>query len=195
MFKLKRRFPIAQLSSGQFSSAQLRGVWLLSIVPPSGSSARLPALLVLVLLIAAAVQVMLPHANPLPVGGDAPRQTRLAPPPQVPLVSVPAALAVRALFTPPTGPGTAAAPTSVLGGAVIAGTVQRGRGRLAVVQETSGRVRYVPPGGMIAGWRIIGLSANGVRLSRGTDQITAAYGAPPTAGLAAPALENSEDGQ
>ncbi len=184
MFKLKRLFPAAPLPSAP----------LLSVLPPSGSSARLPALLVPVLLSAAVVQVMLPYADPLPVGGDAPRQTRLAPPPQVPLVLVPAALAVRGLFTPATGPGTAAAPSDVLGGAVIAGTVQRGRGRLAVVQERNGRVRYVAAGGMIAGWRIIGLAANGVRLSRGTEQITAAYGAP-AAGLAALALENSEDGQ
>jgi hypothetical protein len=176
MFKLKHRFPIA--------------------LPPSGSGARLPALIVPVLAAAAVLQVMLPFAEELPAGGVPSRQKRIAPPPQAPLVSVPAVLGKRGLFTPATSSSTsaAAAPTDALGGAVIAGTVQRGRGLVAVVQEKTGKIRYVGPGGKIAGWRISGLSTSGARLTRGAEHITAAYGAI-AAAPPAPAPENPEDGQ
>jgi hypothetical protein len=176
MFKLKHQFPIA--------------------LPPSGSRARLPALIVPVLAAAAVLQAMLPYAEELQAGGVPARQKRIAPPPQTQLVSVPAVLGARSLFTPATSSGNAAAaaPTDVLGGAVIAGTVQRGRGLVAVVQERTGRIRYVGPGGTIAGWRISGLAASGVRLTRGNESINAAYGAI-AARPAAPAPENSEDGQ
>lgn len=176
MFKLKLQFPIA--------------------LPPSGSRARLPALIVPVLAAAALLQVMLPSAEELSAGGVVSRQKRIAPPPQVPLVAVPAVLGVRSLFSPSASSGTAAAaaPTDPLGGTVIAGTVQRGRGLVAVVQERTGRIRYVGPGGKVAGWRILGLTASGARLTRGKESINAAYGAI-AARPAAPAPENPEDGQ
>ncbi len=175
MFKLKHRFPIA--------------------LPPSGSRARLPALIVPVLAAAALLQVMLPYADDLPAGGTPARPKRIAPPPQSPRVTVPAVLLARSLFTPVSGQATAAAaPTDVLGGATIAGTVQRGRRVVAVVQERTGKIRYVGPGGTIAGWRISGLTARGARLTRGNEQFNAAYGAI-AAGPAAPAPEYPEDGQ
>ncbi|WP_295529660.1 hypothetical protein [Novosphingobium sp. Chol11] len=156
----------------------------------------MPALIVPVLAAAAVLQVMLPYAEELSVGGVPSRQKRVAPPPQAPLVSVPTFLGKRDLFSPAgnSSAEAAAAPTDALGGAVIAGTVQRGRGLVAVVQEKTGRIRYVGPGGKVAGWRISGLTASGARLTRGTESINAAYGAI-AAAPAAPAPENPEDGQ
>lgn len=175
MFKLKHRFPIA--------------------LPQSGNSARLPALIVLVLAAMAVLQLALPYANDLPMDGGMAGPARIKPPPQVPRIIVPVSISDRDLFSPDLAASTAAAaPTDVLGGAVIAGTVQRGRGLLAVVQERSGKVRYVGPGGQIAGWRISRLTANGVTLARGAETITAAYGASPSP-AAAPAAENSEEDQ
>lgn len=175
MFKLKHRFLIA--------------------LPQSGNSARLPALLVLVLAAAAVLQLALPYANDLPTDGGMIRPARITPPPQLPRIIIPVSFSDRDLFSPDLAASTAAAaPTDVLGGSVIAGTVQRGRGLAAVVQERSGRIRYVGPGGAIAGWRISRLTANGATLTRGAKTITAAYGAQPSA-LAAPAPENSEEDQ
>ena len=170
---------------------------------PSASGARqagliLPGLLALVLTAAAMLQLAMPYAQDLPADSAAAlptRPTRIAPPPQVPLVSVPAMLSARSVFAPVSGASAAAAgPTDALNGAVIAGTVQRGRGLVAVVQERTGRIRYIGPGGLISGWRISGVSASGVRLTRGAETINAAYGAVPAA-PAAPAPENSEEDQ
>ena len=175
MFKLKYRFPIA--------------------LPPSGSSARLPALILPVLAAAALLQLLLPNAEDLPAGGVPSRQKHIAPPPQALRVAVPAVLEARSLFSPTAAPAAgAAAPTDVLDGAVMAGTVMRGRRLYAVVQERTGRIRYVAPGGTVAGWRISGLTPGGARLTRGYEQFNAAYGAV-AAGPAAPAPENPEDGQ
>jgi len=175
MFSLKHRFPFA--------------------LPPSGSSARLPALLLPVLAAAALLQLLLPYGEELPAAGVPARQKHIAAPPEVPRVMVPAALQGRGLFSPAAAPAAGvAAPTDVLGGAVIAGTVMHGRRLYAVVQERGGRIRHVAPGGMVAGWRIAGLTPSGARLQRGQEQFNAAYGAIPT-GPAAPAPEDPEDGQ
>lgn len=175
MFRLKHRFPIA--------------------LPPSGSSARLPALILPVLVAAALLQLALPYGDELPPVGVALRQKQVAPPPEVPRVVVPAALEGRRVFAPAaTSAAGAAAPTNILDGAVIAGTVMHGRRLYAVVQERGGRIRHVAPGGTVAGWRISGLTPSSARLTRGTEQFNAAYGAIPT-GPAAPAPEDPENGQ
>lgn len=175
MFRLKLRSPIA--------------------LPPSGSSARLPALLLPVLAAAALLQLVLPYGDELPPAGVPARGKQVAPPPEVPRVLVPAALADRSVFSPvAAAAGDAPVPTDVLGGAVIAGTIRHGRQLYAVVQERGGRIRQVAPGGTVAGWRISALTPTGARLSRGSEQFTVAYGAIPT-GPAAPAPEDSEDGQ
>lgn len=175
MFRLKHRFPIG--------------------LPPSGSGARLPALLLPVLAAAALLQLLLPYGEELPQGGLPARRKQVAPPPEVPRVVVPATFQGQGLFSPVAAPAAGAAvPTDVLDGAVIAGTVMHGRRLYAVVQERSGRIRHVAPGGTVGGWRISALTPGGARLRRGTEQFDAAYGAIPT-GPAAPAPEDPEDGQ
>jgi hypothetical protein len=138
----------------------------------------------------------LPYGDELPSGAVPARHKQIAPPPEVPRIAVPPALAGRRLFSPDAAPAAAgaAAPTDVLGGAVIAGTVRRGRQLYAVIQERGGRIRHVAPGGTVAGWRISALTPSGARLTRGTEHFNAAYGAIPT-GPAAPAPEDPEDGQ
>jgi hypothetical protein len=149
-----------------------------------------------VLAAAAVVQLLLPYGEELPTSGVPLRQKQVAPPPEVPRVVIPPALAGRSVFSPGAAVSAdgAAAPTDVLGGAVIAGTVMHGRQLYAVVLERGDHLRHVALGGAVAGWRISALTPTGARLTRGSEQFNAAYGTIPT-GPAAPAPEDSEDGQ
>lgn len=156
MCNLKRRFPTAP--------------------PPFGAEARLPALLALVLAGAVAVQLALPAARSLPANGAVAQGAAtfaVAPEPWVP--PVPGA---RALFTPVLGGATGEAASGPLGGAIVAGAMQRGRLRVAVVQMPAGAVRYVPPGGAVGGWRVETIGLAQVRLRRGREHLDIAYGMP-----------------
>ncbi len=159
-------------------------------LPPKGSRARLPVLLAPLLVALAGLQLALPARVELPVvvgvarvgGGPAPAD----PPP----VFIPATLTAASLFAPSgaaAGPG--AAPRDPLGGVVVAGVVQRGGARLALVQGPGSALHYVAPGGLVAGWRLIALRPDAALLRRGHDQLDLAYGAHP----ASPASPQSAD--
>ena len=161
-------------------------------MPPRGSPVRLPlllaALLIVLIVVQLAEQVLAPASADLPNVAMVARFGAGAPPVEPAPVFVPAALSAQPLFSPVStaAPGSAGAPPppDPLGGAVIAGVVQRGTVRLALVQGPGTKLRYVAPGGRIAGWRLVTLGPGEARLSRGHDHLDLAYGA--HAVLAAP---------
>lgn len=147
-------------------------------LPPRGSPARFPALLAPLLGLLAVVQVLLPARVDLPPAG-APARLALPALPDAPgTVGVPPALAGRALFAPSgTGGADSGAAPDPLGGTMIAGTLRRGGALVAVVQTPDGRVRYVPRGGAVAEWRIVGLDQGAARLGRASGEtLTVPYG-------------------
>jgi len=163
-----------------------------SSLPPRGSPARLPALLLPLLVVAAAAELVLPHDVELPPPGAVARSVR-APLPQVPgSVGIPPLLERRSLFTPTNADTHSADATDPFRGAVFAGTVQQGARRVAVVQTPDGRVRSLPLGGEIAGWRLAELLPDGVRLRRDSAVMTVAYGQRPAG---APDQSQSKDAE
>ncbi len=133
------------------------------------------------------MQLAIPSHIDLPVGGTPARIGETAPATMPPVVVTPPVIASRDPFSPvanqPGAGATAPAPPppDPLGGAIIAGVVQRGQLRLAVVQRANGAVRYLAIGGQLAGWRLDALTPFGPRLSRGRHRIlTPAYGAHPS---------------
>ncbi len=148
-----------------------------SRLPPRGSRARLPFLLVPMLAGMAVVQMALPERIDLPAGGAVTQIGAVAVPDAPPMVIAPPLLAGRDLFAPPAirgGPDSAGDP---LGGAVIAGVIQKGRLRLGVVQQANGHLRYVAVGGDVAGWRLAALDQGEARLTHGPGQnLLVAYG-------------------
>lgn len=152
------------------------------LVPPSRADRTLlPAALVVVLAVAAGVQLLVTDAVELPpigpIGVGAP-----VPPVRDPDArGVPGVILSRPLFAPPAGgggggEGEAAAPADPLGGAAIVGTVGVGVARYAVVQQ--GRAtRRVFVGGTVAGWRLLALGPDGALLGRGRERLRRAYGA------------------
>lgn len=164
-------------------------------VPALDPGARLPALLGLLLGLGIIAQLVLgtgPLALPEVLGIA--RVARGSVPP-VPPVSVPSALAARNLFVPPPLAGstdTATPAPAPLGGAMVAGAIGvRGR-RLALVMLADGHAVYVAPGGVVAGWRLAGIDAGGVRFRQGTQTITMAFGARAPA-APPPSEEGSEE--
>jgi hypothetical protein len=155
MCKLKLRFP--------------------SSLPPRGNPARLPALLVPILALAAGLQLVLPGNSQLPPAGAVAHGLRSAMPMAAAMVDLPPALVERNLFSSGGGETADAAPDP-LGGAVFAGAVQQGGRKLAVVQMPQGRVRYVATGGTIAGWRLVQMLPQGVRVKSGGQTMTVLYG-------------------
>jgi hypothetical protein len=161
-------------------------------LPPPGSRARLPFLLVPVLTGMAVLQLAFPERIELPPGGSVARIDLAA----QPMVTVPAQLATRDLFTPPAKTDRPDGPSDPLDGAVIAGVVQKGRLRLGIVHLASGAVRYVAVGGAVAGWRLASLDQAQARLTRGHGQhLRVAYGAHPTTLNISSTLVKTEDGQ
>lgn len=157
------------------------------ILPPRGSPARLPFLLLPMLAVVAVVQLALPGHIDLPPGGVPARigEAGMALPP--PQVLAPPVLASRNPFAPVSNkPGSAAGapqppPPDPLGGAVVSGVVQRGAQRLGVVLRADGTVRYLAVGGALNGWRLAALTPGGPRFARGRHAIlTPAYGAHPS---------------
>jgi len=151
-------------------------------LPPKGSPARLPVLLAPLLVALAAMQLAMPARVDLPPVAGVARVGGGSAPADPPPVFVPGLLASASLFAP-TGAaaGPTAAPTDPLGGAVIAGVVQRGGMHLALVQGPGSALHYVAPGGMVAGWRLIALGPGSALLRRGRDHLDLAYGAHPIA--------------
>ena len=157
--------------------------------PSRADRTRLPAALVLLLLLALAAQLMMPAAValPEPVPG---RPLRLPP-----LVILPtgadAVLAQRPLFSPSRRPGIAGAAGDQSGGLRAVGTVTR-RGTVRLfVQSGDGRVEALGIGGSVDGWRLDAVAADAARFSRGDARITLPIGAnaPPRAPRADPASE------
>ena len=166
------------------------------VLPPRASRARLPFLLVLVLAGTAALQLVLPQRIELPPGGSVARVRLAALPSAPPVVIAPPLLASRDLFAPPArrgGPDSAGDP---LGGAVIAGVVQKGRLRLGVVQQAGGQVRYVAVGGEVSGWRLAALDHAEARLTQGLGQnLVVPYGSHPPPPKTPGAVVNSASPQ
>jgi hypothetical protein len=158
MYELKLRSPIAAPRRGN-------GTLL-----PASLVALLAAMLMLQLLLTSNVE--LPPAGPVGGGGAHLRS------PHVALVAVPAAIATRSIFAPRHAGGPAA-PSAVLGGAVVAGTVRIGGRAYAVVQTNGCRTVNLPVGGMLGEWRLAALSSTGAWFVRGGERIEVGYGALP----------------
>lgn len=165
--------------------------------PRRGSPARVPALAVPLLALLAAAQLALPAA---PADRPVARVARLAlpPVPQAPgLVEVPPLLLQRSLFSPaggaPANPVAGAPPVDPLGGMRIAGSVRLGPALRAVVQHPDGTVGYLPMGGRIGQWRLVGLDAQGARLAGpGGATLALPFG---TRAAIAPPTPGSDDNQ
>lgn len=137
---------------------------------PASLVALLAAMLMLQLLLTSDVE--LPPAGPIGAGGAQLQSL------DVRTVAASPVIAARSMFAPRAG-GKAGAPTSLLGGAVVAGTVRIGGRAYAVVQTSEGRMINLPIGGGIAGWRLAALSSEGARFVRGNERTQVNYGAQP----------------
>lgn len=155
------------------------------LLPPPRRADRtiLPAALAALLVAMVAAQMTLTGDVELPEAGAVGGVGAGAPIARPVRVAVPPVLTARSVFAPDTvaaldsgGEGGIVAPPDPLGGAVIAGTVQVGRARYAVVQSPGGGSARVPLGGRINGWRLIGFADGGVRLRRGGEAMTAMFG-------------------
>lgn len=170
-------------------------------LPPRGSPARLPFLLVPVLALAAAVQLFVPGRVELPPAGLPARIAQPAMPVPPAPVSIPAAIATRDPFAPITAKPEAPKPPpppppDPLRGAVIAGVVEQGKVRLGVVQFPNGGVGSLAVGGTLAGWRLVALTPFDARLSRGRHRdLVVAYGMHPSPPQHRPAPGKSVDDQ
>jgi len=166
------------------------------VLPPPGSGARLPFLLVPVLAGLAVLQLASPERIDLPPEGSVARIGLAALPEPPPVVIAPPLLAARGLFTPPVRQAGAQGPSDPLAGAVIAGVVQQGRLRVAVVRQPGGKLRYVGVGGAVAGWRLASLDQTEARLTRGPRQhLLVAYGTHASPPKASGSLAKTEDEQ
>jgi hypothetical protein len=156
-----------------------------------------PALAVPLLALLAAAQLALPNA---PADRPVARVARLALPrvPQAPaLVEVPPVLLRRSLFSPGGGPLSSAmanaAPSDPLGGVRIAGSVRLGPTLRAVVQRPDGAIGYLPVGGRVGQWRLVGLDSQGARLAGpGGATLALPFG---TRAAIAPPVPSSDDDQ
>lgn len=159
----------------------------LSVLPRRADRTLLPAVLAGGLAVALLMQIVLPAApdmpSPLPVGTGMARFAA----PSVGGSASPAAIMARPLFAPRqamdgSGEGGGSAP--VLGGASIAGTISAGGRTRAVVRRPNGEIYNIPVGGMISGWRLIGLGSGSARLRKDSQTIDLPFGAqalaPPT---------------
>ena len=165
-------------------------------LPPRDSAARLPALLVPLLVGMAALQLALPGGITLPADGAAARLGNTVAQTDPPLVSAPAILARNPLFSPSGASMAATAPPDPLNGAIIAGVMQRGRVRVAVVQLGNGRIAYLGLGGLVSGWRLVALNPGGARLAKGPrEHLEVAYGAHATSPGPKNAQDKPENGQ
>lgn len=152
--------------------------------PRRGSPARLPALLVPLLGVLAAVQLVLPQGD-APVSSPAVARLALPPLPQPPAqVALPPVLAQRALFASGSAAngagGAQPAPADPLGGIRIAGTIRDGRALRAVIQWPGGRVSYAGVGSHLGDWTITALKPASARLSGPAGSLDVTYGSQPT---------------
>lgn len=164
-------------------------------LPPRGNPAWLPALLVPMLLLVAVAQLFFPGDVTLPPAGAVGRGLRPAMARDLGSVGTPPELVHRNLFAPELMSDRAQGPSDLLGGAVFAGTVQLGSRRVAAVQTPQGRLRYLAPGDEIAGWRLVALLPEGVRLARGATFVTVNYGQHTALATDASPQSQSEDQQ
>lgn len=148
-------------------------------------------LLAIALAAMVAVQLALPADTALPAAGSVARLGDAPPPADPAQVAVPQVLADGAPFAPVAHAGSSAQPDP-LNGSAIAGVVQRGKARLALVQGPDRAFRYVAPGADIAGWRLVALGPQSARLQRGEQHIDLPYGARAIA-PAAPANADSSE--
>lgn len=142
-------------------------------------AARFPAALALGLLALAAAQLALPSHIDLPPAASVARVSvgplSVDPAP----VFIPGTLVGGWLFSPVAAGSGGTAASDPLGGVTIAGVVQKGPLRLALVIGPGTTMHYVATGGLVAGWRLVSLGQNGALLRRGADHIDLAYGAHP----------------
>jgi hypothetical protein len=160
MFALKLRSPIS--------------------LPRPDDGTLLPAALAGLLLLAVALQLLWTGEPDLPqerVGRIlSSRQTVM-----IARTGIPPVILDKPLFSPARGGfgGGAgdAAQASALGGAVVAGTVTRGRARRAFLRLPDGSVRALAIGQDFDGWRLAGLTDDAARFVRAGETITMAFGA------------------
>lgn len=165
---------------------------------PRDRPAGLPLALAVLLALALAAQIVLAALAPAAEFPPVARVARIGGgplPADPPPVTIPASLAGGSLFAPipgVSGSKTGAAPPDPLGGVVIAGVVQRGRTRLALVSAPGGALHYVAPGGLVAGWRLAALGPHSALLTRGSDHLDLAYGAHAVVAPPSSATDSSE---
>jgi len=139
---------------------------------------RLPALLALVLALAAVLQMAMTAAVELPPTGYAVAPVKAGPLPAVAPQRADAVILERPLFGPRLAAvdGETAGPAAALGGAVVAGSVRIGRVPYAVVVRPDRTTVRLAVGGRIDGWRLAALGAETARFVRGNERIEVAYG-------------------
>jgi hypothetical protein len=160
----------------------------------------LPATLAGLLLAAVALQLLLTGGPDLPEEGIG-RIASSAPSVRIARAGAAPIILERPLFSPTrdgSGAGSSSAKgdgaSSVLGGAVVAGTVSRGRTTHAFARLPDGSIRILGIGQQINGWRLAGLTSESARFVRNGETITIAYGAnAPTPSGDAGDEENSEE--
>lgn len=177
MFALKRLSPIS--------------------LPRPDDGTLLPAALAALLVLAIALQLVWTGEPDLPPE----RVGRIVQPQQTVMIArtgVSPIILERPLFSPTRG-GTAptasadGAPPSVLGGAIVAGSVTRGRARRAFLRLADGSVRGLAIGQTFDGWRLAGLTDDGARFARGRKTMTIAFGA--SAPVASEEASDEEDSE
>ncbi len=149
-------------------------------VPNRADDTILPAVLAGLLAVLLAVQLLLSGADPdlPPALAVSASRTKTTIPEMAPVVAA-RVIFDRPLFAPRQSL-TAALRTgaaSMIGGALVAGTVSiRGRS-FAVVRRANGDVMNLGIGGVIDGWRLVALQAGGAVFVKGKESRVLAYGA------------------
>lgn len=176
----------------------------LSYRPDRENGALLPAGLALVLLAAAALQLVLPQGEAVPLTFGAAR----APDRHLPAIAAVAApdLAGRpSLFSPlrlafaraaerdAASPGdVASVRVGPLDGTFVIGAVKIGRKQALLLREESGRVLRLAPGASYRGWQLVRIEANAARMRRNGMITRIGFGASAQAGGTAAVSSESE---
>ena len=142
----------------------------------------LPAALASLLALAFGLQLIWTSSEPdlPPVLAVGAARSNAAPPKIVPTATSPIVLE-RPLFAPRQSVSVAnGALPSILGGAMVAGTVSiRGR-TFAVIRRPNGTASNLSVGGSVAGWRLVSLGQQAAVFVKGAERREIAYGYQPT---------------
>jgi hypothetical protein len=166
-------------------------------LPRPDDGTMLPAMLAALLLAAVAAQLLLTGGPELPAEGVG-RIAASMPSVRVARAGSAPDILARPLFSPTRnsdgGGATGGGAGTMLGGAVVAGTVSRGRSTQAFVRLPDGSIRTLRIGQQIEGWRLAGLTGDSARFARDGQTISIAFGSSaPMQGDAAEDDENSEE--